>query len=63
MARSSEASPAITSTSRITGAGLKKCMPTTRPGSVAADAIDVTGSEDVFVASTHSGATTADSRS
>ncbi len=38
----------------MTGAGLKKCMPTTRSGCVAAAAIAVTGSEEVLVASTQS---------
>src|SRR4051812_1857269 len=47
---------AITSTSRITGAGLKKCMPTTRSGRGAALAIAVMGIDDVFEASTASGA-------
>ena len=50
--------PGMTSTSGITGAGLKKCIPTTRPGSWHADAIDVTESDDVFVASRHSWLTT-----
>ncbi len=48
----------ITSTNCSTGAGLKKCMPTTRLGLLVATAISVTGSEDVFVASTASGETT-----
>ena len=43
------------STSGISGAGLKKCMPTTRSGERVADAISVTESADVFVASTASG--------
>src|SRR6185312_292855 len=46
------------STSGITGAGLKKCTPTTRSGCVAADASDATDSDDVFVARIASGATT-----
>src|SRR3712207_8398570 len=37
---------AMTSTSRITGAGLKKCMPTTRRGTDAPAAICVTRSEE-----------------
>ena len=37
------------------GAGLKKCMPTTRSGSAAAPAMAVTGIEEVFVASTRVG--------
>ena len=48
--------PAMTSTSAITGAGLKKCMPTTRPGSAAALAIAVIGIEEVLEASTAPGA-------
>ena len=47
--------PATTSTSRITGAGLKKCMPTTRDGIGVRAAISVTDSEEVLVASTQSG--------
>ena len=43
------------STSGISGAGLKKCMPTTRSGDEVADAISVTESAEVFVASTASG--------
>ena len=43
------------STSGISGAGLKKCMPTTRSGRLVALAISVTESADVFVASTASG--------
>ena len=43
------------STSGISGAGLKKCMPTTRSGVEVAAAISVTESADVFVASTASG--------
>ena len=46
----------MTSTSAITGAGLKKCMPTTRPGSAAALAIAVIGIEEVLEASTAPGA-------
>ena len=49
--------PAMTSTSAMTGAGLKKCMPTTRPGSAAALAIAVIGIEEVLEASTALGAT------
>ena len=48
----------ITSTNDRTGAGLKKCSPTTRRGFAVATAISVTGSEDVFVARTASGPTT-----
>src|SRR5262245_11676524 len=40
----------ITSTKACTGAGLKKCMPTTRSGCAVADEISVTESEDVLVA-------------
>ena len=42
--------PGITSTSAISGTGLKKCIPTTRPGFPVADAMRATGSELVFVA-------------
>ena len=52
----------ITSTNWRTGAGLKKCMPTTRLGLEVATAISVTGSDEVFVASTASGETIASSR-
>ena len=48
--------PAMTSTRRMTGAGLKKCMPTTRPGSAAALAIAVIGIDEVLEASTALGA-------
>ena len=61
-AASEERRPAITSTSAISGAGLKKCIPTTRSGRVAPAAIPVTGSEEVLVASTHSAETMAESR-
>ena len=57
-ASSEDSSPATTSSSRISGAGLKKCIPTTRSGRLAALAIAVTSSEEVFVASTHSSETT-----
>ena len=40
----------ITSTRFCTGAGLKKCTPTTRPGWLLAVEISVTDSEDVLVA-------------
>lgn len=53
-----DCSPATTSTNAITGAGLKKCMPTTRSGPSAPAAIAVTSSEEVLVASTQSGVTT-----
>ena len=49
--------PAMTSTSAMIGAGLKKCMPTTRAGSAAARAIAVIGIDEVFDASTAPGAT------
>ena len=49
----------ITSTNCSTGAGLKKCMPTTRLGFDVATAISVTGSEEVLVARTASGTTIA----
>ena len=54
----SVARPLTTSTSRITGAGLKKCRPTRRPGWLSPAAMAVGDSEEVFVASTQSGATT-----
>ena len=47
----------ITSTNDSTGAGLKKCSPTTRRGLAVATAISVTDSEEVLVASTVSGPT------
>ena len=43
------------STSGISGAGLKKCIPTTRSGRSVAAAISVTESAEVLVASTASG--------
>ena len=46
-----------TSTNCSTGAGLKKCMPTTRLGLLVATAISVTDRLEVFVARTASGAT------
>jgi hypothetical protein len=49
---SDESSARTTSTSGISGAGLKKCIPTTRSGDDVAAAISVTDSADVFVAST-----------
>ena len=45
---SSDVSARITSTSRITGTGLKKCMPTTRPGRPVAAASVAIGIELVF---------------
>ena len=54
--------PATTSSSSISGTGLKKCMPTTRSGRAAAAASAVTGSEDVFVASTASASQISDRR-
>ncbi len=50
-----------TSTSRIAGAGLKKCMPTTSCGRRVAEAQATTGSEEVVVASTAPGFTIASS--
>ena len=44
-----------TSTSFITGAGLKKCSPTTSAGRPVADARSMTGRLDVVVASTAPG--------
>ena len=61
-AASPECSPATTSTSFITGAGLKKCMPTTRSAPGTPAAISVTDSEEVFVASTQSSRTTSAAR-
>ena len=58
-ARSPEAAPATTSTSLITGAGLKKCIPTTRSGPGTPAAISVTESDEVLVASTQAGSTAA----
>ncbi len=51
----SVARPLTTSTSRITGAGLKKCMPTRRPGWMSPAAIAVGDSDEVLVASTQPG--------
>src|SRR5690349_9791342 len=45
--------PVTTSTSLMTGTGLKKCIPTTRLGCGVPAAISVTDSEDVFVARMH----------
>ncbi len=47
-----------TSTSFNTGAGLKKCMPTTRSGRPVTSAISVTESADVLVARIASGSST-----
>ena len=52
---SSVSSVRTTSTSGSTGAGLKKCMPTTRSGRAVAAAISVTESAEVFVARIASG--------
>ncbi len=57
-AASEDSMPATTSSSRITGGGLKKCIPTTREASPAAPASAVTSSDEVLVASTQSGLTT-----
>src|SRR5260370_3229563 len=54
----SVARPLTTSTSRITGAGLKKCIPTSRPGWLSPAAMAVGDNDEGFVASTQSGATT-----
>ena len=51
----------ITSSSFISGGGLKKCMPTTFSGRRAAPASDVTGIDEVFVASTVSAPQSSDS--
>ena len=61
-ARSPVWSARITSSSFISGGGLKKCIPTTFSGRAAAPASEVTGIDDVFVASTASSAQTSDSR-
>ncbi len=50
-----------TSTSFITGAGLKKCRPTTSAGRLVAAAHSITGSEEVVVASTAPGRATSSS--
>ena len=60
-ARSPVWSARITSSSFISGGGLKKCIPTTFSGRSAAPASDVTGIELVLVASTVSGPHTFDS--
>ena len=57
-----DSTPATTSSRRIIGAGLKKCMPTTRSGLLAPAAIAVTSSDEVFVASTHCSPTISDRR-
>ena len=56
------AGPAITSTSAISGTGLKKCMPTTRSGRRVTDPIAATDSELVFVARIAPSAAVASSR-
>ena len=53
--RREDSSARTTSTSGISGAGLKKCIPTTRSGDDVAAAISVTDSAEVFVARTASG--------
>src|SRR6476469_8695120 len=55
----SVASPETTSTNRISGAGLKKCMPTQRSGCRRAAATAVIDNEEVLVASTQRSSTTA----
>ena len=52
----------MTSTSFCTGAGLKKCMPTTRDGRPVATEISVTDSDEVLVARIVSGCVIASSR-
>ncbi len=47
--------PGITSTSRISGTGLKKCMPPTRSGCFSLEAIAVMGMDDVLEARIVSG--------
>jgi hypothetical protein len=49
------------SSSGITATGLKKCIPTTRCGCARPSAIAVRDSDEVLLASTHSGETTASS--
>ena len=56
---SSVASPLTISSSGITATGLKKWKPTTRSGCSRSAAISVIDSDEVFVARTHSGDTTA----
>ena len=51
------ASPVITSTRAISGAGLKKCMPTSRSGRASAPPIAVIESEEVLLARMASSAT------
>ena len=46
----------------MTGAGLKKCSPTTRDGSAAAPASAVIGIDEVFEARTARGAAARDGR-
>jgi hypothetical protein len=60
-ARSPVWSAGITSSSRISGGGLKKCMPTTFSGRAAAPASEVTGIDEVLVASTTSSPQTIES--
>src|SRR5689334_21277137 len=55
------ASHGTTSTSGMTGAGLKKCIPTTRPGVAQEEAIAATESDEVFVARIALAETTASS--
>ena len=57
-----DSTPATTSSRRIRGAGLKKCMPTTRSGPLAPVATAVTSSEEVLVASTQLWSTTSADR-
>ncbi len=54
---SSVARPLTTSTSRICGTGLKKCMPTTRPGTFSPAASAVIDSDDVLEARIVAGVT------
>ncbi len=58
MASSELSTPRTTSTSGMTTAGLKKCMPTTEPGRPVAAPIRVIGIDDVFEARIASGAST-----
>ena len=62
-ARSPVWSARMTSSRPISGGGLKKCIPTTFSGRAAAPASEVTGIEDVLVASTAPGSQISDRRS
>ncbi len=57
-----DSAPATISTRGMTGAGLKKCMPATRPGRSRPAAMAVTESDEVLVAMMASGPTNASIR-